>query len=129
MFEEKSLKSTCLVLCPVLATSAAKARRQSTADPDCEQDLGSWQPDWILVSSKLKKIVVLHLCCSDVHPEQLTAAAIQKQDLYSQLVKALDHYTDSGWTVHVFQLVVGTRGHLTCTPFLTYSKSLANAGT
>ncbi len=46
-----------------------------------------------------------------MHPEQLTAAAIPKQDGYSQLVEALDpvdHYTDSCWTVHVFPWVVGT---------------------
>jgi len=111
MFEEKSLKSTGLVLRPVSATSIARARSQPTADPNSEQDLGRWQPDWILVSDELKKIAILDLCRpSDVHPAQLTAAAIRKQDGYSPLVEALDHYTGSGWTVHVFPWVVGTRG-------------------
>ncbi len=88
MFEEKSLKSTGLVLRPVSATSVARARKQPTTDQDSEQDLGRWQPDWILVSSELKKIAILDLCRpSDVHPEQLIAAAIRKQDGYSPLVE------------------------------------------
>ena len=59
MFEESSLRSTGLVLRPVSTTSVAQARRQPTDDPESEQDLGRWQPDWILVSSELKKIVIL----------------------------------------------------------------------
>ena len=55
MFEKKSPKSTGLVLRPVSATSVARARRQSTDDQDSVQDLGRWQTDWILVSSKLKR--------------------------------------------------------------------------
>ena len=57
------------------------------------------------------KIAILDLCCpSDVHLMQLTSAAIRKQDGYSLLVEALDHYTNSGWTAHVFPLVVSIRG-------------------
>jgi hypothetical protein len=111
MFEESSLKNTGLVLRPVSATSVAQAKRQPTADPDSEQNLERWQPDWILVSRELKKIAIIDLCRpSDASPEQLPAAAIRKQDGYSPLVEALAHYTDSGWIVHVFPWVVGTRG-------------------
>ena len=96
MFEESSLRSTGLVLRPVSTTSVAQARRQPTDDPESEQDLGRWQPDWILVSSELKKIAVLDLCRpSDVRPTQLPAAAIRKQDGYRPLEEALDHYTKS----------------------------------
>ncbi len=45
-----------------------------------------------------------------MHSEQLNAAAIRKQGGYSQLVEALDHYTNSGWTAHVFPCVVGVWG-------------------
>ena len=70
-----------------------------------------WQPYWILVSSELKKIAILNLCRpSDVHPTQLLAAAIRKQEGYRPLEEALDHYTNSGWTVHIFPWVVGVRG-------------------
>ena len=45
-----------------------------------------------------------------MHPTQLTVAAIRKQDGYSPLEEALDHYTNSGWTAQVFPWVVGVRG-------------------
>ena len=78
MFEDAAYAG--LVLSPVSATSVtvAQARRQSTEVPDSEQDLERWQPDWILASSELKKDSPLPP--SDVHPKQLTAAAIRKQD-------------------------------------------------
>ena len=47
-----------------------------------------------------------------MHPKQLSAGsagAIRKQNRYSPLVEALDHYTSSGWTVHVLPWVVGVR--------------------
>ena len=34
----------------------------------------------------------------------------RKQDGYSPLEEALDHYTNCAWTVHVFPWVVGVRG-------------------
>ena len=45
-----------------------------------------------------------------MHPEQLTSAAVRKQDDYSPLVEEVDYYTGNGWTVHVFPWVVGIRG-------------------
>ena len=47
---------------------------------------------------------------SDVHPERLKAAAelpfVSTEDGCSLQVEALEHYTDSRWTVHVFHGVV-----------------------
>ncbi len=87
MFEESSLKSTGLVLCPVAAilyVVRASSWRETIDDMDHEQDQARWQPYCILISSELKKISVVDLCHpSDVHPEQLKAAAIRKQDGYS----------------------------------------------
>jgi hypothetical protein len=63
------------------------------------------------VSHELKKIAIVDLCRpSDLHPEQLKAAAIRKQDRYAPLVLALCHYFDEGWTVQVFLWVVGILG-------------------
>ncbi len=47
-----------------------------------------------------KRRAIIELCLPkvdviDVHPEQLTVAAILEQDGYRPLVEALDHYTDS----------------------------------
>ena len=89
MFEESSLRSTGLVLCPVSTTSVAQARRQPTDDPESEQDLGRWQPDWIIFSSELKKIAILDLCCpSDAHPTQLTVAATKTKPSPTSQVSA-----------------------------------------
>ncbi len=53
-------------------------------------------------------IAILDLCSpSDVHSEQLIAAAVRNQDGYSPLTEALIYYTDRGWTVHVFQWMFG----------------------
>jgi hypothetical protein len=45
-----------------------------------------------------------------VHPEQLKAAAIRKQDGHAPLVLALCHYIDERLTVQVFPWVVGISG-------------------
>ncbi len=98
MFEESSLKNTGLVLRPVSAAPVTQARRQPAADPDSEQSLERWQPDWIFVSRELKKleVAIIDLCRpSDVSSEQLPAAAIPKQEGYSPLVEVLAHHTDS----------------------------------
>ena len=56
---------------------------------------------------RTQMIAVVDLCRpSYVHPEQLRAAAIQKQDDCG----GLDYYTGRGWTVHVFPWVVDIRG-------------------
>ncbi len=60
---------------------------------------------WVFVSHELKNIAIVDLChgCpSDVHPDQLTAEAIRKQEGDNPLLSALHHYTDQGWEVHIF---------------------------
>jgi hypothetical protein len=55
-----------------------------------------------------------HFACvcrpSDVHPAQLLAAAMRKQQVYLPLQEALSFYSDQGWTIHVFPWVVSIRG-------------------
>jgi hypothetical protein len=112
MFEETCMKNTGLILRSVSAASIAQAR-QRPAERDTERmcSLDRWQPVWVFVSHELKKIAIVDLCRpSDVHPEQLKAAAIRKQEGYAALVSALCHYIAEGWTVQVFPCVVGIRG-------------------
>ena len=82
----------------------------STPQATAEQ-WGRRQPDWVLVSQHHKRIAIVDLCRpSDVHPAQLLAAAIRKQQTYLPLLEALSYYSDQGWTIHVFPWVVGIRG-------------------
>jgi len=119
IFEETRMGATGLQLRPVSASQVVNAR------PDCEPvadshgrcHLTRWQPDWLLVSSELKKIAIVDLCRpSDVHHDQLIEAATRKQHSYSPLVEALDHYSNQGWIVHVFPWVVGIRGMIDPVP-------------
>ena len=97
MFEETRMSHTGLLLC-------------STSQATAEQ-WGRRQPDWVLISHHHKRIAIIDLCRpSDVHPAQLLAAAIRKQKVYLPLQEALRHYSDHGWTIHVFPWVVGIRG-------------------
>ena len=112
MFEETCMKNTGLTLSPVPAALVAQAQQRPVED-DSERlcALDRWQPDWIFVSHELKKIAIVDLCRpSDVHPDQLKAAAIRKQEGYRPLLSALCYYTERGWTVHIFPWVVGIRG-------------------
>jgi hypothetical protein len=82
----------------------------STSQATAEQ-WGRRQPDWVLVSHHHKRIAIVDLCRpSDVHPAQLLAAAVRKQQTYLPLQEALSYYSDQGWTIHVFPWVVGIRG-------------------
>jgi hypothetical protein len=75
-------------------------------------DLSQWQPGWVAISHVHKRIAIIDLCRpSDVHKEQLHAAALRKQEGYSPLIYALDYYINQGWTVTipVFPFVVGIR--------------------
>jgi ribonuclease HI len=112
MFEETCMKNTGLTLSPVPAALVAQAQQRLVEDdPERLCALDRWQPDWIFVSHELKRIAIADLCRpSDVHPDQLKAAAIRKQEGYRPLLSALHHYTDQGWTVHIFPWVVGIRG-------------------
>jgi hypothetical protein len=108
LFEETCMKSTGLTLSPVHAAWVAQAQQRLVEeDPERLCSLDRWQPDWIFVSHKLKRIAIADLCLpSDVHPNQLKAAAIHKQEGYQPLLSALHHYTERGWTVHIFPWVV-----------------------
>jgi hypothetical protein len=94
-------------------TRTAKTRlifSSSSLTDDVDQ-LGRRQPDWILVSKEAKRIAIIDLCRpSDIHQTQLQAAAIRKQQAYQPLVEGLSYYTEQGWVVHVFPLIVGIRG-------------------
>jgi hypothetical protein len=82
----------------------------STPQATAEQ-WGRRQPDWVLVSQHHKRIAIVDLCRpSDVHPDQLLAAAMRKQQTYLPLLEALSYYSDQGWTIHVFPWVVGIQG-------------------
>ena len=73
--------------------------------------LSRWQPDFVAVSFKAKKIAILELCRpSDTSPGQLQAAHDRKMNTYGPLVEALGHYSDSGWSVKILPWVVGARG-------------------
>jgi len=83
--------------------------------------LGRWQPDFVVVSFKAKKIALLDLCRpSDTSLGQLQAAYERKINTYSPLVEALGHYSDSGWSVKILPWVVGARG-------LVQEKAMAQA--
>ena len=98
LFEETRMENTGLTLRPT---------PQFTAE-----QWGRKQPDWVLVSQQRKRIaIVVDLCRpSDVHPAKLLTAAIRKQQKYLPLLDALSHYSEQGWTIHVFPWAVGIRG-------------------
>jgi hypothetical protein len=74
-------------------------------------DLSRWQPDWVAISQVHKPIAIIDPChSSDLHREQLHAAALRKQERYSPLIYALDYCISQGWIIHVFPLVAGIRG-------------------
>jgi hypothetical protein len=84
--------------------------RSSTLTDDDVDQLGRRQPEWILVSKEAKRIAIIDLCRpSDIHQTQLQAAAIRKQQAYQPLVEGWSYYTEQGWVVHVFPLIVGIR--------------------
>ena len=80
---------------------------------------GRRQQDWVLVSHHHRRIAIIDLCRpSDVHPAQLLAAAMCKQQAYLPLQEALRYYSDQGWTIHVFPWVVGIRGMIDPSMFM-----------
>ena len=57
-----------------------------------------------------ESLAIIDLCRpSDIHQTQLQEAAIRKQQAYKPLVEGLSYYTEQGWVVHVFPLIVGIR--------------------
>ena len=96
-----------LNLSKVPAAVVATAGKSPVVDSAGECDLQRWQPDWVAISHVHKRIAIIYLCRpSDVHEDQLEAAATLKQDGYSPLIRALDFYTTQGWIKHVFPWVV-----------------------
>ena len=70
MYEETPMAKTGLVLRPT--------------DRSTIEQIGQRQPDWLLISGKLKRIAIPDLCLPfDVLPFQLLAAAKRKQHAYS----------------------------------------------
>ena len=89
--------------------SSARVREtgRCVSEADLEggrMSLSRWQPDFVAVSFKAKKIAILELCRpSDISPGQLQAAYERKMYRYG-------HYSDSGWSVKILPWVVGARG-------------------
>ena len=70
-----------LTLSKVPAVVVAKAGKSSVVDSSGECDLQRWQPDWVAISYVHKRMAIIDLCRpSDVHEDQLEAAATLKQD-------------------------------------------------
>jgi ribonuclease HI len=113
LYEEAAMLRTGLQLRPV---SSARVREtgRCVSEADLEagrMSLSRWQPDFVSVSFKAKKIAILELCRpSDTSSGQLQAAYERKRNLYGPLVEALGHYSDSGWSVKILPWVVGARG-------------------
>ena len=113
LYEEAAMLRTGLQLRPV---SSARVREtgRCVSEADLEagrMSLSRWQPDFVSVSFKAKKIAILELCRpSDTSPGQLQAAYERKINLYGPLAEALGHYSDSGWSVKILPWVVGARG-------------------
>ena len=111
VLEETRMGNMGLILRTVPATLVASAKNLPLDDPKRMCDVSRWQPDWVAISQNHKRIAIIDLCRpSDVHREQLHAAALRKQERYSPLIYALDYYISQGWIIHVFPLVVGIRG-------------------
>ena len=94
-FEERSLAATGLRLEKVRAEEVLVARGEATApatDGDAV-DIGRWQPDFVLISQKRKKIAILELTRpSDLSPAQMKEAYRRKRQTYAPIPLALQHY-------------------------------------
>jgi hypothetical protein len=113
LYEETAMLRTGLKMRPVSSARVRETGRCiSVADLEAgRMSLSRWQPDFVAVSFKAKKIAILELCRpSDVSTGQLQAAYERKMNLYGPLVEALGHYSDSGWSVKILPWVVGARG-------------------
>ena len=87
----------------VSAEVVANAGKSSTVDPAGQCDLQRWQPDWVAISHTHKRIAIIDLCRpSDVHEDQLKAAAILKQNGYQLLVGALQFYVKQGCVIMAY---------------------------
>ncbi len=74
-------------------------------------DIGRWQPDFVLISLKRKKIAILELTRpSDMSPAQMKEAYQKKIHKYAPILLALQHYIHTGWSIEILPWVVGIRG-------------------
>jgi hypothetical protein len=113
VFEETPLAATGLKLQQVPIEAVQQALQDSN---DTEADLGNvdlsrWQPDFILVSWKRKRIAVVDLTRpSDMLSAQLEEAYRSKKRKYGPVRSALHHYIREGWTIEILPWVIGIRG-------------------
>jgi hypothetical protein len=79
--------------------------------PSSQMDIHLQQryPVWISIEYGCACAIIDLYCPLHVHPDQLKAAAICKQQGYRPLLSALCNYTEKGWTVRAFPWVVGIR--------------------
>jgi hypothetical protein len=73
--------------------------------------MGRWQPDFVLISRKRKKIAILELTLpSDILSAQMKVCYREKMQKYAPIPLALQHYIHTGWSIEVLPWVVGIRG-------------------
>ena len=74
-------------------------------------DISRWQPDFVLILWKHKKIAILELTRpSDLLTAQLKEAYRKKIQKYAPILSTLQHYIDSGCSIKILPWVVSIRG-------------------
>ncbi len=98
---------------PIEAVQQALQDSNNTEADLGNVDLGRWQPDFILVPWKRKRIAVVDLTRltrpSDVLSAQLEEAYRSKKWKYCPVRSALHHYIREGWTIEILPWVIGIR--------------------
>ncbi len=113
VFEETPLAATGLKLqqVPIEAVQQALQDSNNTEADLGNVDLARWQPDFILVLWKRKRIAVVDLTRpSDVLSAQLEEGYRSKKRRYGPVRSALHHYIREGWTMEILPWVIGIRG-------------------
>ncbi len=77
-------------------------------------DISLWQPDFVLVSRKHKRIIMIAILVPklplDVLIAQMEEAYRQKQQKYTPFLSGLQQYNHAGWSIGILQLVIGIIG-------------------
>ena len=113
VFEETPLASTGLKLqqVPDDEVRLALDATESITPEAGNVRLDRWQPDFILISWKRKRIAVLELTRpSDMLTVQLDEAYRRKKRKYCPIKAALHYYIREGWTIEILPWVIGIRG-------------------
>jgi hypothetical protein len=113
VFEETPLASTGLKLqqVPDDEVRLALDATESITPEAGNVQLDRWQPDFILISWKRKRIAVLELTRpSDMLTVQLDEAYRRKKRKYCPIKAALHYYIREGWTIEILPWVIGIRG-------------------